>query len=93
MVHYVPIEYNIVPSMREKLDLFAEYLKTSSGVVWETPIAFLIEHTPFASSYRDRCLDAAGGYSVDLKFWWHIRYQLKRYLGHLSTCQITKMGD
>ena len=55
MVHYVPIEYNIVPSMREKLDLFAEYLKTSSGVVWETPIAFLIERTPFEPSYGDAC--------------------------------------
>ena len=37
-------------------------------------IAFLIERTPFASSYGDACLDAAGGYSIGLKFWWHINF-------------------
>ena len=74
MVHHVPMEYNIVPSMREELDFFAKHLKIGSGVVWETPIAFLIERTPFASSYGDACLDAAGGYSIGLKFWWHIKF-------------------
>ena len=54
--------YNIVPSMREELDFLAESLKISSDVNWEAPIAFLIERTPFASSYGDACLDAAGGY-------------------------------
>ena len=58
MVHHVPMEYNIVPSMREELEFFAKYLKTGSGVVWETSIAFLIERTAFASSYGDACLDA-----------------------------------
>ena len=42
MVHHVPMEYNIVPSMREELDFFAKYLKTGSGVVWEAPIAYCV---------------------------------------------------
>ena len=85
MVHHIPMGYNIVPSMREEL-FFAECLKTSSGVVWETPIAFLIEGTRFASSYGDACLDAAGDYSIGLKFWWHFKFSFKsvlRTLNHL----------
>ena len=87
MVHHIPMEYNIVPSMREEINFFAEYLKPESGVTWETPIAFLIERTPFASSYGDACLDAAGGYSIDLKFWWHVKFPAEvvlRTLKHLS---------
>ena len=87
MVHRIPMEYNIVPSMREEINFFAEYLKPESGVTWETPIAFLIERTPFASSYGDACLDAAGGYSIDLKFWWHVKFPAEvvlRTLKHLS---------
>ena len=83
---YLPIEYNIVSSMRDDIDFFAEYPKPSSGVAWGTPIAFLIERTPFASSYGDACLDAAGGYSIDLKFWWHVKFPLEvvlRTLKHL----------
>ena len=76
MVHHAPVEYNIIPSMREELDLFANYLEPNSGVAWKTPIAFLIERTPFASSYGDACLDAAGGYLIDLKFWWHVKFPL-----------------
>ena len=86
MVHHVPMEYNIVPSMREELDFFAESLKTSSDVNWEAPIAFLIERTPFASSYGDACLDAAGGYSIGLKCWWHFKFPSEvvlRTLKHL----------
>ena len=91
MVHHVSMEYIIVPSMREELHFFAEYLKISSSVTWETPtyvlIAFLIERTLFASSYGDAYLDAARGYSTDSKFWWHIKFSIKvvlRTLTHLT---------
>ena len=40
MYHHAPIEYNIVPSMREELNFFENFLKPDSGVAWETPIAF-----------------------------------------------------
>ena len=52
----------------------------------EPPIAFLIERTSFASSYGDVCLDAAGGYSIGLKFWWHFKFLVEvvlRTLKHL----------
>ena len=43
MVHHSTIEYNIVPSMREDLDFFEEFLAPNSGVEWDAPIACLIK--------------------------------------------------
>ena len=68
MVHHSPIEYNIVPSMREELNFVEEFLAPDSGVEWEAPIAYLIKRTPFATAFGDTCLHSAGGYSIDLKF-------------------------
>ena len=92
MVHHVPIKYNIVPSMREELNFFGVYLKPGSGIAWETPISFLIERTPFASSYGDACLNAAGGYSIDLKFWWHIKFPKEVVLRTLRYLPDNKSG-
>jgi hypothetical protein len=59
MFHHAPMEYNIIPSMREELDFFEKNLKPDSGISWESPIAHLIERTPFAwSNVR---LSARGG--------------------------------
>ena len=46
-----------------------------------------LARTPFASSFGYACLDAAGGYSIDLKFWWHVKFPTEvilRTLKHLS---------
>lgn len=74
MVHHSSAEYNIIPSMKDELDFFKKILEPSSSVVWEAPIAYLIKKTPFATAFGDACLDAAGGFSVELKFWWHLQF-------------------
>ena len=51
-----------------RINFFEEQLKQEYGVSWKTVIAFLIERTPFASSFGDACLNVAGGYSIDLNF-------------------------
>ena len=56
------------------------------------PISFLIERTPFASSYGDACLNAAGGYSIDLKFWWHIKFPTEVVLRTLRYLPDNKSG-
>merc|ERR1711966_555230 len=38
MVHNFPAEYNIIPSMKEELEIFKEILEPTSSVVWEAPI-------------------------------------------------------
>ena len=71
---------------------YPSHLKPGSGIAWETPISFLIERTPFASSYGDACLDAAGGYSIDLKFWWHIKFPLEVVFRTLKYLPDNKSG-
>ena len=58
--------------MKGELDFFKEILEPTSSVVWEAPIAYLIKKTPFAIAFGDACLDAAGGLSLELNFWWHL---------------------
>ena len=36
----------------------------------------LVNRSPSAVSYSDSCLHAAGGYSLDLGFWWYIEWPL-----------------
>ena len=46
---------------------FKEILEPTSSVVWDAPIAYLIKKTPFATAFGDARLDAAGGFSLELK--------------------------
>ena len=85
MVHHCSMEYNIVPSMREELDFLEQYLQPNSGVIWEAPNAFLINRMPFASTLGDACLDAGGGYLLNLKNWYHVEFPdevVRRTLKH-----------
>ena len=43
-------------------------------IYWETPIAHIIKRTPSATAYGNSSLEGAGGYSIGLKFWWHINF-------------------
>ena len=52
----------------------AKYLEPDSGVSWDSLITYLIKNTPLATAFGDACLDAAGGFSVELRFWWHIAF-------------------
>ena len=39
-----------------------------------TPISFLVDRTPDFTAYSDACLEGAGGFSHNLKFWWHFHW-------------------
>jgi len=64
--------YFINPSFRENLNILLKLLK--SDYQWETPIAFLIPRDPDFTADGDSSLIAAGGYSLHLKFWWHLEW-------------------
>jgi len=57
-----------------KLIFFREKLLPGSGICWETPITHIIQRTLSATAYGDSSLEGAGGYSIGLKFWWHIEF-------------------
>jgi hypothetical protein len=70
-------QYNINRTMRAEIEFFCDKLKPDSGIKWETPIANLISRTPFATKKGDSLLEGAGGFSIALGFWCHIRFPNK----------------
>ena len=74
MTHHASTKYNITKTMRYEIEFFREELPASSGTRWETPIAHIVKRSPSFVCYGDSCLDGAGGFSVDLGFWWHIKF-------------------
>jgi hypothetical protein len=73
--------------MREELSFIASALNPDSGIKFETPIAHLIPRTPTVSTIGNSPLLAFGGYSITLKFWWHLTFPkeiVERTLLHLK---------
>ena len=80
-------KYLVNQTMRIKLTFLPDALEPSSGIKFVTPIAHLIPRTPTASVVGDSSLIACGGYSIKLKFWWHLVLPneiVNRTLLHLS---------
>jgi hypothetical protein len=61
--------------MRSELIFLSDALTPNSGIKFETPLAHLIPRVPTASIIGDSSLVACGGYSITLKFWWHLTFQ------------------
>ena len=74
MVHHAKHKYIISKDMRREIEFFCKKLLPNSGIRWETPIAHIIQQTPSAMAYGNSSLEGAGGYSIELKFWWHIEF-------------------
>ena len=74
-VHHCKREFFINRTMRLEIEFFREYLSPNSGIDWETPLGLMIKRTPFARTFGDACLHGAGGYSLELKFWWHMEFE------------------
>ncbi|KAL7544775.1 hypothetical protein ACHAWF_013580 [Thalassiosira exigua] len=58
-------------TLREELHLILVILK-SKRVRHRTPIGHLVRRDPSARAWSDSCLYAAGGFSIDMRFWWYI---------------------
>jgi hypothetical protein len=74
LTYHLSYQYNINRTMRYEIEFFCNKLKPDSGIEWEMPIAHLIPQTPFPMTIRDSLLEGAGGFSITLGFWWHIRF-------------------
>ena len=57
-----------------ELSFLHDVLADPSAYPWECPIAHLVPRSPDFTATGDSSLFAAGGYSLDLKFWWYISW-------------------
>jgi hypothetical protein len=80
--------FNLVnQTMRSELIFLSDTLIPNSGIKFETPIVHLIPRVPTASIIGNSSLVACGGYSINLKFWWHLSFPkdiVERALLHLK---------
>ena len=79
--------YCVNPTMCEILNFFSHALLKDSGIIFETLIAHLIPRIPTALIVGNCLLTACGGYSITLKFWWHLTFLpnvVERTLLHLK---------
>ena len=74
MVHHARYKFFINGTMRQEIEFFRDKLQPDSTILWETPIAHVIPRMPTATAFGDSCLEGAGGYSIELGFWWHIDF-------------------
>jgi hypothetical protein len=79
--------YLVNRTMWEELNFITHALIPDSGIKFETPIAHLIPRIPTALIVGNSLLLACGGYSIALKFWWHLSFPknvVKQTLLHLK---------
>ena len=85
-IHRCKKEYFIPKTMRKEIEFLRYALSDKSALEWCTPITHMIKRDPTAESASDACLEAGGGYSIDLKFIWFIKWpndilmRTKKYL-------------
>ncbi len=80
-------QYLVNRMMRDELTFLSQALSPDSGIKFETPIVHLIPRTPTALIIGDSSLLACRGYSITLKFWWHLSFSkevIERTLLHLK---------
>ena len=90
--HKCTRKYFINSTLKEEINILRQCLGKSSGVVWSTPFAHMIKRSPSASSLGDACLYGGGGFSIGLRFWWHILWPTEIYHRTKKFVQNNKKG-
>jgi hypothetical protein len=72
-VHNLKRLYRINQTLREELDIIRRAL-AADWVSKATPIAHLIPDEPDDEAHGDSSLDAAGGWSTSMGFWWYLEW-------------------
>ena len=72
-IHHSRSKYDFNSTLRIELRLIYRIF-TSSWVDMTRPIGHMIKREPSAIGYSDSSLRAAGGYSIEMGFWWYIEW-------------------
>ena len=73
MVHHSNKLFCINKTLKQELQLITAAL-TSSWIDTNRPIGHMIPRDPSGIGWSDSSLDAAGGYSLDMRFYWYIHW-------------------
>ena len=73
LIHRSKQKYRIPVSLREEIDYITELLSDDT-ISLSVPIAHLVPRSPQFTAAADSCKKGGGGWSLDLKFWWHLPY-------------------
>ena len=63
----------ITKDLKQELMLLESIIKNPS-IQWSTPVSHLVKRSPDFEVWGDSSLKYAGGYSHNMKFWWHIEW-------------------
>ena len=69
--------YLVNPTMQDELNFISHAQLPNSGIKFETAIVLLIPRMPTATITGNSSLVACSGYSIKLKFWWHLTFPKK----------------
>ena len=72
-VHSSRRTYYLNQTAKEELNLITRALRDDT-IPKHSPIAYLIPREPSGTAWGDSCLYAAGGYSIDMQFWWYVKW-------------------
>ena len=59
-------------SATDEIQVSRQVLSNPTKFKWEIPIAHLIKRDPDYQSWGDSSLSSAGGFSIDLDYWWEV---------------------
>ncbi len=74
MVNIPGQRYLVNATMQDELNFIKKALSQGFGIKFKTAMGHLIPRMPTASIVGDSSLRACRGYSIKLKFWWHLSF-------------------
>ena len=66
--------FYITKDLRQTLRLLHDTVFATQHIRWGSPISHLVSRPPDAEAWGDASLKAGGGFSLDLRFWWHLEW-------------------
>lgn len=72
-VHGCTERYRIPPSMKAELKILREIIADSTMDL-VTPFGHIVSRTPHFNQGGDACKYGGGGWSADLRYWWHLPF-------------------
>ena len=69
-------KFRVPPTLAEELEIFRAWLHPDSEIEWACPMGHLFPRTPLGKTRGDACLHGGGGYSIKLRFWWHLAWPM-----------------